>query len=196
MKENRYEIVLAGSGGQGIILASVILAEAVGEYEGKFVAQSQSYGPEARGGSSRADVVISEEPIDYPLATKPDVLLAMNQQALNSYKDLVKEEGLIIVDSSNVSHVPEGRVIKVPITDIAIKKVGKAMVANIVALGVLAQVTKVVSPKNLKTALLARVPKGTEELNSNALELGLKAAKKFKPGSLPIPKKEEPMDDL
>ena len=78
----RYEIRLAGSGGQGLILAGVILAEAAGIYDGKFVCQTQSYGPEARGGASKAEVVISDEEIDYPKAIRPDVLLAMNQKSL------------------------------------------------------------------------------------------------------------------
>ena len=79
--QNRLEIRLAGSGGQGLILAGLILAEAVGIHEGKFVTQTQSYGPEARGGASRSEVVISDQEIDYPQAVKPDILLCMNQAA-------------------------------------------------------------------------------------------------------------------
>ncbi len=83
--QNRYEIRLAGSGGQGLILAGVILAEAAGLYDGKFVCQTQSYGPAARGGASMAEVVISDSEIDYPKAVHPDVLLAMNQKSLDTY---------------------------------------------------------------------------------------------------------------
>src|SRR5574340_1172781 len=140
----RYGIRLAGSGGQGLILAGVILAEAAGIYDGKFVCQTQSYGPAARGGASKAEVVISDEEIDYPKAIRPDVLLAMNQKSLD-------------VDISDLKS--GGRVLVVPFTRIA-RDLGKTMVANIVALGTLAQLTGMVSLESLTAAVLARVPRG------------------------------------
>src|SRR4030042_4909584 len=96
----RYEIRLGGSGGQGIILMGIILAEAIGIYEGKSVAQTQSYGPEARGGSSKSEVVISDEEIDYPKAMKPDLLLAMNQKSCDDFYPDLKPDGMLIVDST------------------------------------------------------------------------------------------------
>src|SRR5512142_1072470 len=95
----RYEIRLSGTGGQGLIIAGIILAEAAGIYDGKYVCQTQSYGPEARGGASKAEVVISDEEIDYPMAIKPDVLLAMSQKACDSYLFDLKPGGTLIVDS-------------------------------------------------------------------------------------------------
>jgi 2-oxoglutarate ferredoxin oxidoreductase subunit gamma len=171
----RYEIRLAGSGGQGLILAGIILAEAAGVYDGKFVCQTQSYGPEARGGASKAEVVISEAEIDYPKAIRPDVFLAMNQKSLDAYSSDLKPGGLLLVDADLVQEIPAGRALAVPFTRIA-RDLGKVMAANIVALGALAQLTGVVSFKSLSAAVLGRVPKGTEELNRQALEAGAAAA--------------------
>jgi 2-oxoglutarate ferredoxin oxidoreductase subunit gamma len=173
----RLEIRLAGSGGQGLILAGVILAEAVGIYEGKYVAQTQSYGPEARGGASKAEVVVSDAEIDYPKAMKPDVLLCLNQQACEAYIFDTRPGGTILVDSTLVPNLPTTRAVSLPFTKIAREEVGSEMFANIVALGALAVLTDVVSIKSLEAALLARVPPGTEEKNRKALAAGLALAR-------------------
>ncbi len=174
----RYEIRLAGSGGQGLILAGIILAEAAGLYDGKFVCQSQSYGPAARGGASKSEVVISDEEIDYPKAIQPDVLLAMNQKSLDTYLSDLKPDGLLLVDATLVPEIPDHQAIAIPFTRIA-RELGKEMAANIVALGALATLTGAVTLKSLETAVLARVPKGTEALNKKALEAGIAAARQF-----------------
>ncbi len=172
----RYEIRLSGSGGQGIILASVILGEAAALYEGKFVLQSQVYGAEARGGASRADVIIDDEPIDYVETTDLDMLLSLTQDSFNKFKDSLKEGGTLIVDSVDVKtngmDLSKYKVVSVPIIDTAVKEVGKAFVANVVALGVIASSTGVVKLESLEKALLKKVPKGTEELNRRALKAG------------------------
>ncbi len=173
----RCEIRLAGSGGQGLILAGVILAEAAGIHEGKFVAQTQSYGPEARGGASKSEVVISDAEIDYPKAIKPDILLCMNQKACDLYIFDLNPQGTLVVDEGLVTHLPTTRAAAIPFTRIARQEVGKEMLANIVALGALTALTRVVSLKSLEAAVLARVPKGTEELNKKALKAGVAAAK-------------------
>ncbi|GLI32855.1 2-oxoacid:acceptor oxidoreductase family protein [Desulforhabdus amnigena] len=177
---SRYEVRLTGSGGQGLIMAGIILAEAAGIHDGKNVCQTQSYGPEARGGSSKAEVVISDEEIDYPKAIKPDVLLAMNQKSCDSYIFDLKPNGILLVDSTYVKQLPSTRALPIPFTQIAREKLGKEMIANIVALGALAFLTEVVSLSSLETAVLARVPAGTEELNKKALEAGIEAAKNLK----------------
>ena len=159
----RYDIRLSGSGGQGLILMGIILAEAVGIYDGKFVAQTQSYGPEARGGSSKAEVVVSDREIDYPKALKLDLLVCMTQKACDEYYMDLKPEGLLLVDSTFVTQVPTPRALRIPFTRIAREKLGKEMVANIVALGAIAKLTTVVSPRALEQALLDRIPKGTEK---------------------------------
>jgi 2-oxoglutarate ferredoxin oxidoreductase subunit gamma len=186
---SRYEIRLAGSGGQGLILAGIILAEAAGVYDGKFVCQTQSYGPEARGGASKAEVVISDGEIDYPKAIRPDVLLALNQKSLDAFSSDLKPGGLLLVDADLVMEVPEAPVLALPFTRIA-RDLGRVMAANIVALGALAQLTGAVSLEGLSAAVLARVPPGTEDLNRRALAAGVAAAKEG--GAVSIP--EEPGD--
>jgi len=175
----RYEVRLSGSGGQGLIIAGIILAEAAGIYDGKFVCQTQSYGPEARGGASKAEVVISDEGIDYPKAIKPDLLLAMNQKSCDVYFFDLKPAGLLIVDSTYVKQLPTTRAVEIPFTQIAREKLGNEMVANVIALGALATLSGVVSLKSLEAAVLARVPPGTEELNRKAVEAGIEAAKTY-----------------
>ena len=177
---SRYEIRLGGSGGQGIILMGIILAEAIGIYDGKFVAQTQSYGPEARGGSSKSEVIVSDEEIDYPKAMKPDLLLAMNQKSCDEFYPDLKSDGLLIVDSTFVTQIPTSKVFQIPFTRIAREKFKREMVANIIALGALTQLTPMVSPKAVESAVLAKVPKGTEKLNRDALRAGMAAAKQAK----------------
>ena len=184
---SRYEIRLAGSGGQGLILAGIILAEAAGVYDGKFVCQTQSYGPEARGGASKAEVVISDAAIDYPKAIQPDVLLALNQKSLEAFSSDLKPGGLLLVDADLVKEAPANRAVALPFTRIA-RELGRVMAANIVALGALAQLTGAVSLESLTAAVLARVPKGTEDLNRQALAAGVAAAKAG--GTVSVP--EEP----
>ncbi len=172
----RYEIRLSGEGGQGIILAAVILAEAAGIYDDYYVAQSQSYGPEARGGSSMAEVVITNEGIDYPKAIRPDLLLAMNQESCNAYYRDLKPEGILIVDSSKVVRVPTSKAIAIPFTQIAREQLSRSYVANIIALGAIGSVSDAVCLDALKSAIAARVPKGTEGINLEAFNLGVAAA--------------------
>jgi len=174
----RYEIRLSGEGGQGLVLAGKILAEAAAVYDELNATQSQSYGPEARGGASRSEVIISDEDIDYPKAVNIDLLLALTQESCDRYNSDLKKDGIILVDSEAVTRVPEGsfRVIKVPIIQLAREKAGRALVANIVALGLIAGISRIVSEKSLLTAIEARVPKGTEELNLKAFAVGLQEA--------------------
>jgi len=170
----RYEIRLSGEGGQGIVLAGVILAEAAAIYDGKNATQTQVYGPESRGGASKAEVIISDEEIDYPKAMTVDLLLALTQAAADKYGREVRSSGIVILDSSKVVAPPRGSfaVHLLPIIETAKEAVGKAMVANIVSLGAIVGLSKVVSRQSIERAILARVPKGTEELNRRALEAG------------------------
>lgn len=174
----RYEVRLSGEGGQGIVLAGVILAEAAAIYDGKNATQTQVYGPESRGGASKAEVIISDEEIDYPKAMAVDLLLALTQAAADKYGHDLKPSGILVVDSTKVTRVPNGEfaVYRLPIIDTAKDTVGKAMVANIVSLGVIAGLSKIVSSEAIQRAVLARVPKGTEELNRRALEAGFALA--------------------
>jgi 2-oxoglutarate ferredoxin oxidoreductase subunit gamma len=174
----RFDIRLSGSGGQGLILMGIILAEAIGIYDGKYVAQTQSYGPEARGGSSKAEVVVSDQEIDYPKALKLDLLLAMNQKSCDDYYMDLKPKGILVVDSTFVNQVPIPRAYQIPFTRIARDKFKREMVANIIALGAISKLTPIVSARAIEAAVLARVPKGTEKLNRDALRAGISSAKK------------------
>ena len=173
---DRTEIRLAGEGGQGMILAGIILAEAAAIYDGKNAVQTQSYGPEARGGASKAEVIISDGEIDHPEVVSADVLLAMSQEACDKYASGLKKNGVLIVDEEKVGRVPTTRAIKVPITKLAIETTGKAITASAVALGVLVGLTGVVSREAVQKAVVARAPKGTEEMNRAALAAGFAAA--------------------
>jgi 2-oxoglutarate ferredoxin oxidoreductase subunit gamma len=173
---NRMEIRLAGEGGQGMILAGIILAEAAAIYDNKNATQTQSYGPEARGGASKAEVVIAQGEIDHPEVIIADVLVAMSQEACDKYAGNLKKDGLLIVDQERVGRVPSSRAIKVPITRLAQESSGKSITANVVALGVLVGLTEVVSRQAITQAVAARAPKGTEEMNKSALSAGFAAA--------------------
>jgi 2-oxoglutarate ferredoxin oxidoreductase subunit gamma len=173
---DRYEIRLSGSGGQGLILAGKILAEAAAIYDGRNAVQTQSYGPEARGGASKAEVVISDREIDYPKAVELDLLLALTDESCRKYVCDLKNDGILIIDSAAVKDIPEGgfTVYEAPISDLAVKEVGKIVVTNIVALGILTKIAGVVSEESVRKAILARVPKGTEEINNKAFDTGLR----------------------
>jgi 2-oxoglutarate ferredoxin oxidoreductase subunit gamma len=176
----RYEIRLSGEGGPGLVLAGKILAEAAAIYDDKNATQSQSYGPEARGGASRSEVIISQGEIDYPKAENLDLLLALTQEALDKYLGDLKPDGLLIVDEDAVTRIPAGtwRLVRVPFLSIARDRLGRVIVANIVALGTIVSLSGVVSRGAVEQAILARVPRGTEELNGQAFRLGLEAAGK------------------
>lgn len=184
-RNDRNEIRFCGSGGQGIIMAAIVLAEAAGVYDGKYVCQTQSYGPEARGGTCKADVVISSKEIDYPKASRPALLLAMNQASCDRYFLELNPTGLLIVDTTFVKKVPTGRVAALPFTRIARQKIGNEVASNMVALGAFGHLCQTVSLKSLEDALMARVPKGTGELNLLALRAGMEAAKQLDLCTLP-----------
>ncbi len=179
--EDFGEIQLSGSGGQGIVLAGLILAEAA-VLAGKNVVQTQSYGPEARGGATKAEVIIAEGEISYPKVRQPDLLLAMSQEAFDKYATNVRSnDGLILVDSTNVTDQTGalGRVIALPLTEMAREETGTAMTANMVALGALVSLTGIIPRKYLEEAVLARIPKGTGELNIKALRSGYQATERI-----------------
>ena len=173
----RFEFRLSGSGGQGLIFTGMILGEAAAIYDGKNAVQTQSYGPEARGGASRAEVIISDEEIDYPKVRQPDVLLSMTQEAYRKYIPGLKENGVLIVDPFYVKTIQprKGPVYAIPLTQIAVEKAGKKIAANVVALGAMSAITGRVTLNALKQAVLSRAPRGTENINLKALEEGYAA---------------------
>ena len=168
----RWEMRLSGSGGQGLITGGIILAEAA-ILDGKNALQSQSYGPEARGGASKAEVIISESEITFPKVEEYNFLLSLTQLSCDKYLKNLESEGILVIDST--VEMPERddiRIYRIPILSTAEDKLGKPMVANIVALGAINKITGLVSEGSLEKAVLSRVPKGTEELNKKALVEG------------------------
>ena len=177
----RYEIRFSGAGGQGLITAGIILAEAASIIDGKHAVQSQSYGPEARGGASKSEVIISDEPIDYPKATVVDACLAMTQEATDKYAKGIKDGGLLLIDSDFVKNIPEGnfKVVKIPIMRTAKDEVGREIVANVVALGAMIALTDVVSRETGEKAVLAKVPEAFIDLNKKAYSIGFEKVKEY-----------------
>ena len=174
----RKQLRLSGSGGQGVITAAIIFAEAA-VAEGKEAVQSQSYGPEARGGASKSEVIIDDSPIYHPHVECPDLVLAMTQKAADKYYTDLNPEGILVLDTDLVPEPPDfPNVLRIPITKLAVEEIGKSLFANIVALGALVGLTKIVTKEAIVKAVLAKVPKGTEEKNEKALELGMALAEK------------------
>lgn len=174
-----YEVRLAGLGGQGIILAGIIVAEAAGIHEGKEVVQTQAYGAAARGGFSRSDVVICDEEILYPKASKLDFLLAMSQSAYEENLPSLKKGGVLLVDSTYVSEVSGSKMYAIPFSKIAREKFSRENVANIITLGAITQIFPIISKDSMEKAVLSRVPKRFIEMNKKAFKEGVKAGKKI-----------------
>jgi 2-oxoglutarate ferredoxin oxidoreductase subunit gamma len=171
----RHEIRFSGFGGQGIITAGYILGKAAALHDRRYVTLIKSYGPESRGGASSAQVIISDEEINYPRITKPKVLVAMSQEAYAKYVEELASGGLLIIDEDLVElNHPRNdiQVRAIPATRIAESDLGRRIVANIVMLGYAAANTDVVSLEGIREAVLSSIPKGTEELNMQALEKG------------------------
>ena len=171
--KNRFEMRFTGSGGQGVILASVIFAEAA-VVKGLHAVQSQAYGPEARGGSSKAECIISRDPIWFSKVQRNDFLLALTQNALDKYAPEVDEGGVVMIDESLAAPdcLDPGRVVPVPILRCARESVGKAITANIVAVGAINELLGLFDEEILREAVSRHIPAGTEELNFRALAAG------------------------
>ncbi len=175
---SKMEIRLAGTGGQGLITGTIILAEA-GIFEEKYVAQSQSYGPEARGGMCKGEVIISDNKIGFTKVTKPTFVMALSQLSFKEYCHGLDEECFVLVDESievpaDYSHK---KFMKLPILKTAREVVGKMQTVNIVSVGAINKILGLSSAENMEKAVLMHVPKGTEELNLKALAEGAKLVK-------------------
>ena len=173
MGKKRYEMRFAGSGGQGVILASVILAEAA-VISGLYTVQSQAYGPEARGGVSKAETILSSEKIWYSKVTHPDFLLALTQASLDDYTKTLADGAVVMMDDSLTlpKGVDRSRVISIPILRAAKEEVGKAFTANIVAVGAINAALRLFKDDILLEAVRRHIPAGTEEINKKALDIG------------------------
>jgi 2-oxoglutarate ferredoxin oxidoreductase subunit gamma len=175
----KQEIILSGTGGQGLILAGAILAEAAGIFEGKEVVQTQSYGIQARGGASQSTVIIGDETIKYPEVLNPNILLCLSLEAYQRYAPRLRPGGLLIVDRDLVNTAggrDDVQVVAFPFTAEA-EKMDRRIVANVIALGALAIVTGVVQPESLARTIPLRLPERNVATALEALEAGVKMAR-------------------
>jgi 2-oxoglutarate ferredoxin oxidoreductase subunit gamma len=174
-------IVLSGYGGQGIITASIILAEAAVLNEGLNAVQSQSYGPEARGGATRADVIISEKRIHFPKVNNPHILVCLTQEAYTKFGGIIRPGGLLLVDSKFITldQKIEARQRALDMYQSVLKEIGNPIVFNICMLGALIGLTGLVKPESLKELIKTKVPPEFVDMNDLALDIGLKLAEKY-----------------
>jgi 2-oxoglutarate ferredoxin oxidoreductase subunit gamma len=174
----KYSIRFSGAGGQGLVQAARILAEAAAIYDNKNAMEAFSYGPEARGSACRAEIIVSDEVIEYPKTDSVDFLLALTQEAYDKYADGLLPDAIIVADA-HIKMRHDNRnimVLSIPLTDIAEKGCGKPSMVNIVALGFFAGINRIIEKQSILQAILARIPKKSEEMYIMAFEAGLKAA--------------------
>ena len=169
----KIEARISGLGGQGVVLAGQILGRA-GVYDGKNVVQTQSYGAEARGSIAKSEVIISDGKIGFPMVRRCDILVAMNQEALDRHLKDLKEDGVLIVDSTYVKKIPEtkAKIFKIPATEHAEKTFGDKIYANMLMLGTLTKMTSIVSEKAMKKAIQDAVAKNIVNTNKEAYKKG------------------------
>lgn len=171
-------LVFSGSGGQGVITAAIILAEAAVMYEGMEAAQSQSYGAAARGGATRSDIILSDELINYPGVVQPNILICLTQEAYNLYSAIIRPGGALITDSRFVQTTKkvDARQTELPMYESVMKEIGKPIVFNICVLGALIGSTELLRPESVMKAIGDKVPKAFLDMNNRAFELGLTLA--------------------
>jgi 2-oxoglutarate ferredoxin oxidoreductase subunit gamma len=172
---NRTEILIGGVGGQGVVLSGILLGTAATLFEGKKAVQTQSYSSELRGGSARAEVVISEEAVTDPQVRRPDILIVLAEDALPKYIGRIKPKGLLVIDSDLVKGAKPGdyEILPIPATSIADKEMGNIVVANLIILGALIKKTDLLSVEAMEKAIEVSVPKKAIALNLNAFRKGL-----------------------
>ena len=168
------EIRIAGFGGQGVILAAAVIGKAAAIFQGGYATMTQSFGPEARGGSSSAQVILSSEPILYPYLTRPDILVVMSQEAYTRFSPELKPGGILIAEQDlvRVGQIPKGvRAFGVPATRLA-EELGRKVVLNIVMVGFFGAAAKVLDAEALRQAVADSVPPAMRKLNLQAFEKG------------------------
>ncbi len=173
--KKRTRLVFSGSGGQGVITAAIILAEAAVIHEGMNATQSQSYGAAARGGSTRSDIILSHNDIDYPGVIQPNILVCLTQEAYNTFAPIIRPGGTLLTDSRYVQQGKknDAKQFDLPMYDQVMEQIGKPIVFNICMLGTVVGLTGLIKPQSLLAAIKDRVPKDFIDLNTKAFELGL-----------------------
>jgi 2-oxoglutarate ferredoxin oxidoreductase subunit gamma len=168
-------IRIAGFGGQGVILAGIVIGKAAAIHDGKFATLTQSFGPEARGSACSAQLIVSDQPVLYPYLTEPDILVAMSQEAHARFGPELKPAGMLLYEQDliHLDHTTEGiRHYGIPATRFA-EELGRKLVLNMVMVGFVTALTELATPPAVRKAIAASVPKGTENLNLAAFEKGL-----------------------
>lgn len=196
---DRFEICLSGLGGQGVLTLGKVMGQALALDHGYYVTQTQSYGPEARGGASRTDLVVSSSPISYPKTDKIDLLVALSQEACNKYFTLIKPRGVLLVNTTLVKQIPTNKYLGLPFTDMAKDELGLIQAMNTIVLGAVSFLLPFVKKATMKKSLEAALPAKIIAINLKAFEMGYKrAAKEFKepiafwaPGQEPELEEEE-----
>ncbi|MFH0785637.1 MAG: 2-oxoacid:acceptor oxidoreductase family protein [Pseudomonadota bacterium] len=178
----RTRLVFSGSGGQGVITAAIILAEAAVIHEGMNATQSQSYGAAARGGATRSDIILSDEPINFPLVSQPNILVCLTQEAYTEFAPIIRPGGTLLTDSRFVKTTKkvDARQIELPIYEQVMEKIGKAIVFNISILGALIGIAELVRPESLMQVIADRVPKDFLAMNNRAFDLGLAMGRNYR----------------
>jgi len=171
-------IVFTGSGGQGVITAAIILAEAAAIYENLNAVQTQTYGPEARGGATRADIIISEKPIRHPKVINPHILVCLTQEAYNKYARILRPGGLLLTDEKyvEVDYKVDARQVALNMYRTVMDKIGKPIVFNICMLGAVIRLAGLIDPESVIKVLATKIPPGMIQMNSKALQIGLELA--------------------
>lgn len=171
----RCRMVFSGSGGQGVVTAAIILAEAAVLYENLVAVQSQSYGPEARGGATRSDVIIWDSEIFFPKVTEPNVLVCLTQEAYNRFYSIIRPGGLLITDTRyvKIQSKVDAQQKELPMYQSVMERIGKPIVFNICMLGAVVGLTGIVKPESVMKVLENRIPSGFININQKALELGM-----------------------
>ena len=171
----RTRLVFSGSGGQGVITAAIILAEAAVIYEKMNAIQSQSYGAAARGGSTRSDVIISDSEIYFPEVTQPNILVCLTQESYTKFSPIIRPGGILLTDSKFVKTFKkvDAKQMELPMYEKVMEKIGKPIVFNICMLGALVGITDLLKPTSIMDVLKTRIPEDFIEMNKEALELGM-----------------------
>jgi len=175
----RIRLVFSGSGGQGVITAAIILAETAVIYDGLTAVQSQSYGPEARGGATRSDIIVSNAPINFPKVIQPNILVSLTQEAYNKFSGIIRPGGLLLTDPRfvTIERKVDAQQREIPMYETVMSEIGKPIVFNICMLGALVALTDVVRPQSVMKTIKTRIPESFLDMNQKAFDLGIQLGK-------------------
>jgi 2-oxoglutarate ferredoxin oxidoreductase subunit gamma len=176
----RKEIKISGFGGQGVVLAGYILGKCMSLHEGLEAVMTQAYGPEARGGASSANIVVADDPIDFPFVQQADILVALSQEAYTKFRPQTKPDALCLIDEALVTPFDDDQPLKIPATNLA-EELGRRIVANVVMLGFFTASTDLVKRQSMEETIKSTVKEKTIALNMKAFETGYQYAKQAEP---------------